>query len=543
MQTDQNDKAIKHIVIVGGGSAGWLTAGVIAAEHKSHLASGVQVTLVESPDVNIIGVGEGTWPTMRETLDKIGISETDLFRECDAAFKQGAKFAKWVTGDEDDFYYHPFVIPHGYHKTDLVIPWQTKHADISFADAVCFQSRICEQGLAPKQISTPEYAAVANYAYHLDAVKLGKFLRTHCIEKLGVKHIVDHVTAVNGQIDKDICSVSTKAYGNISGDLFIDCTGFSSLLLGQHYKIPFISKKHILFNDTALAAHVPYSNENSAISSHTISTAQSAGWIWDIGLPTRRGVGYAYSSAHISDSNAEKELRTYIANSIDERLHAEPDQQALNEKAKTGKEVAESLMVKKIAINPGHRDIFWYKNCVAVGMASGFLEPLEASALVLIELAAAKISKELPATRGVMDIVAKRYNQQFQYRWQRVIEFLKFHYILTQRNDTAYWRDNCNKETIPDSLLELMELWKQHPPSRHDFTQVDEVFPSSSWQYVLYGMGFETVARSTDTKSLDYTLAEQLFTENNEITVKYLKGLPDNRSLINKITQYGMHKI
>jgi len=540
-KSKRNDKPIKDIVIVGGGSAGWLTAGVIAAEHKSNLASGVQVTLVESPDVSSIGVGEGTWPTMRETLDTIGISETDLFRECDAAFKQGAKFAKWVTGAEDDFYYHPFVIPHGYHKTDLVIPWQKKRADISFADAVCFQSHVCEKGLAPKQISTPEYAAVANYAYHLDAVKLGKFLRAHCIEKLGVKHIVGHVTSVNGEIDGDISSVTTKEHGEISGDLFIDCTGFSSLLLGQHYQIPFISKKHILFNDSAIATRVPYSDENSAISSHTISTAQSAGWIWDIGLPTRRGVGYAYSSAHISDSDAEKELRTYIANSIEERLQASAVQDQT--KIQTGQEVADSLMVKKIPINPGHREIFWHKNCVAVGMASGFLEPLEASALVLIELAAAKISKELPATRGVMDIVAKRYNQQFQYRWQRVIEFLKFHYILTQRKDTQYWRDNCKEETIPDSLLELMALWKHHPPSRHDFTQVDEVFPSSSWQYVLYGMGFETIARSTDNKSLDHDLAEQLFNENNQITAKYLNGLTDNRTLINKIKQFGLQKV
>jgi flavin-dependent dehydrogenase len=515
---------IKNIVIVGGGAAGWITAGVIAAEHESHLSSGVQVTLIESPDVNTIGVGEGTWPTLRKTLKKIGVSETELFQECDASFKQGAKFSKWVTGEENDFYYHPFVIPHGYLETNLSYGWQKNKGNNSFADAVSFQGKLCEQGLAPKQISTPEYAAVANYAYHLDAVKLGKFLRKHCTEKLGVKHIVGHVAQVNSTENGDIASLSTNEHGDIAGDLFIDCTGLTSLLLGRHYQIPFICKKDILFNDSALAVHVPYPEEDSPIVPHTVSTAQSSGWIWDIGLPTRRGVGYTYSSKHISDDAAEVELRKYIEESV-------------------GKETADSLSVKKLDINPGHREKFWHKNCVAVGMASGFLEPLEASALVMIELAAERISKELPANRKVMDIVSKRYNEQFHYRWKRVIEFLKLHYILTKRTDSPYWIDNCKPETIPEGLLELMELWKYHPPSVYDFTQVDEVFPSASWQYVLYGMEFETLPRSTDKLSNNIEAAQRLFDENNVITQKYLAGLPSNRELINKIKEYGLKKV
>ena len=130
---------------------------------------GVKVTLIESPDVNSVGVGEGTWPTMRSTLQKMGISETDFIRECDVSFKQGAKFAKWVTGDEDDFYYHPLVLPQGYFDIDLFKYWQKDSQGKSFSEAVCFQEQLCEQGLAPKLITSPEYAAVANYAYHLDA--------------------------------------------------------------------------------------------------------------------------------------------------------------------------------------------------------------------------------------------------------------------------------------------------------------------------------------------------------------------------------------
>ena len=515
---------IRNIVIVGGGSAGWLTAGVIAAEHKANSENGINITLIESSEVPAIGVGEGTWPTMRETLAKIGVSETELFKECEASFKQGAKFAKWVTGEEDDFYYHPLVIPQGYTKTDLVYSWQPHSDKISFADAVSFQGHICEKDLAPKQIATPEYAAVANYAYHLNSPKLGVFLKKHCIEKLGVNHIVDHVTGINSKQDGDIKSLSTRENGDLEGDLFIDCSGFASLLIGRHFEIPFVSKKHILFNDSALAMHVPYLDTQDPIASHTISTAQSAGWIWDIGLPTRRGVGYTFSSKHISDEDAEVELRKYVSESI-------------------GKAECDKIEIRKIPINPGHREVFWHKNCVAVGMAAGFLEPLEASALVLIELAAEKISRELPANREVMDIVAKRYNQQFLYRWQRIIEFLKLHYILTKRADTDYWVDNCDPKSIPDSLLELMTLWRHHPPSLHDFEQVEEVFPSASWQYVLYGMGFKTEPRATERRYVDDQKAQQFYAENVKVTNQYFGALPTNRDLINKILRYGMQKI
>jgi tryptophan halogenase len=517
------NNAVRKITIVGGGTAGWLTAGVIAAEHLANSDSGVEVTLVESPDVAPIGVGEGTWPTMRGTLKKMGVSETDFFRECDASFKQGAKFAKWVSGAEKDAYYHPLVLPQGYAEINLVPFWQAHANETPFADAVSFQGYLCEQGLAPKQNTTPEYAHVANYAYHLDAGKFSVFLQKHCTEKLGVKHILDHVIGVNEASNGDIKSISSKQHGEIEGDLFIDCTGFSALLLGKHYKIPFVSKKHILFNDTALAVQVPYESADSAIASHTISTAQSAGWIWDIGLPTRRGVGHVFSSAHSSDEQAEKELRAYIRPSLGAK--------------------ADDIAVRKISFEPGHREIFWHKNCVAVGLAAGFLEPLEASALVLVELSAAMISEQLPPSRDVMDIVAKRFNEKFLYRWDRIIDFLKLHYILTQRTDTQYWIDNCREDTIPKDLAELLELWRYESPWQRDFTQIDEVFPSASYQYVLYGMGFKTHSRATARRSDNAELAQMNFTKNMQITKKLLAGLPSNRELINKIQQYGLQKI
>ena len=513
---------VKHLVIVGGGSAGWLTAAVIAAEHRTASGTGLQVTLLESPDVGPIGVGEGTWPTMRDTLRSAGISETDFIRECDAAFKQGSRFNRWVSGREDDYYFHPFVLPQGYTETNLVAGWLQRHSTVPFADLVSFQPHLCAQGKAPKQIATPEYAAVANYAYHLDAGKFGLFLRKHCTERLGVQHVLDHVVGINSCDNGDIASLQTKAHGAVAGDLFVDCTGMQSLLLGKHYGVPFLSQKHVLFNDTALALQIPYADENSPIASQTISTAQSNGWIWDIGLPARRGVGHVYSSAHTSDDAAELELRSYI------RRTCGPDNVAAP---------------RKLSFSPGYREKFWHRNCVAIGLSAGFIEPLEASALALVEMSAAMLSDEMPATRSAMDILSRRFNDSFTYRWERVIDFLKLHYILTKRTDSAFWRDNCRAESIPERLTELLTLWRHLPPSRYDLSRIEEVFPSASYQYVLYGMGFRPDANVAARRSDDADRADGFFREAAALTGKMLAALPGNRELIAHIKRNGLPRI
>jgi tryptophan halogenase len=515
-------KPLKKIVIVGGGSAGWLTAGIIASEHAIESGADLEITLIESADVPTIGVGEGTWPSMRSTLKKMGISETDFLLECDASFKQGSKFTNWHT-NTSDYYYHPYTLPHGFNDTNLAPFWQPFRDKISFADAVCAQSHLGEHGLAPKQISTAEYDGNANYGYHLDAGKFAVLLQKHCTIKLAVKHIVDHVTRVNGSQTGDIASITTQKHGDILGDLFIDCTGTSSLLLAQHYEIPFVSKKHILFNDSALAVHVPHANPDSPIDSFTCSTAQSAGWIWDIALPSRRGVGYTFSSSHITDKKAEKELRDYISPIM-------------------GASAAASIKIRKISFSPGHREKFWHNNCVAVGLAAGFIEPLEATALALIELSAKMISDQLPANRQSMDLVAKRFNTKFLHRWQNVVDFLKLHYVLSERRDSDYWREISDDKHLPETLQEQLLLWKTQFPYYYDATQTEEMFPSASYQYILYGMGFTTdlPRKKRHDTSKD---AERLFNENSKHTQHLLSTLPKNRDLINKIKQYGLPKI
>lgn len=520
-----NNKPMKTVVVVGGGIAGWLTAGRLAAQHKANTETGLKVVLVESPAIPAIGVGEGTWPTMRSTLIALGISETDFFRECDASFKQGAKFAKWLDGSDDDFYYHPLVLPQGYGKGELAAHWLAKQNEIgtsSFSNEVCFQEAVCEQGLAPKTIRTAEFADVANYAYHLDSVKFAAFLQKHCTQKLGVTHILDEVVAVNSSKSSvnngDIASITTKNIGEICGDLFVDCSGFSSLLIGKHYGVPFNSCSDVLFIDTALAVQVPYEDEDSAIASHTISTGQEAGWIWDIGLQQRRGVGYVYSSKHSTEEQAQAVLAEYVGEKI------------------------ESLTVRKIPIVSGYREKFWQNNCVAVGLSAGFLEPLEASALVMVELAAKMIAEQLPQSREVMDVVAKRFNDTALYRWQRIIDFLKLHYILSKRSE-PFWLDNRALASIPESLQELMSLWQYRAPADCDFTSNNEVFPAASYQYVLYGMGFESDYSRTPYLLDDVDFAERQFAKNKQLIAKAVSTLPSNRELINKINTYGFSTI
>ncbi|QJE02186.1 tryptophan 7-halogenase [Massilia forsythiae] len=513
---------IEHIVVVGGGSAGWLAAAVFAAEHPS-----LRVTLVESPGVAPIGVGEGTWPSMRDTLRRIGVSESDFLRECDAAFKQGSRFDRWVDGSARDTYFHPFVLPQGYGDANLAAAWQrikrdTQH-DIAFAELVSFQPHLCLHGRAPKQPHTPEFAAVANYGYHLDAGKFGEFLRRHCTDRLGVRHLRAHVDAIESHENGDIAALRLRERApgeeRLTGDLFIDCTGMQSLLLGGHYGVPLVEKKDVLFNDRALALQVPYATPDAPIASQTTSTAQRSGWIWDIGLPTRRGIGHVYSSAHCSDEDAERDLRAYVA-------------------ATGGPAPQDQPAARRLAFEPGYRARFWHRNCVAIGLSSGFIEPLEASALALVEMAAAWLADDMPATRAQVDAVAARFNEAFTYRWERVIEFLKLHYVLSKRADSPFWIEHREARTMPARLRELLDLWRTRPPSRRDFPRIEEVFPAASYQYILYGMGFtlDGAARASDLPRL----ADECVREAARLAAKMLPALPSNRELLTHAARRGL---
>jgi len=496
---------IKKIIVVGGGTAGWLSAALIAAKHKSQMPEGVAVVLIESSNIPSVGVGEGTWPTMKNTIKQIGIKESDLFRRCHAAFKQGGKFVDWVHGN-GDFYYHPFTVPLGYGRLDLA-PYVSKIED--FAVESNFQHHVCEAGLAPRGLGDPEFQGPCNYAYHLDAGAFAELLKEHCVDNLGVQHVVDTVGEVKLHNDGSIKSVVLAETGEQEGDLFVDCSGFASLLLGKTLGVPFISADDVLFNDSALAVHVPYEQDTSPIASHTIATGQTAGWTWDIGLPSRRGVGLVYSSRFIDDNEADGILRQYIGTA------------------------AESLTPRKISFRSGHREIFWRKNCIAVGLSAGFVEPLEATALMLIEISARFIADQLPADMRLMDITAKRFNEQMRYRWRRIIDFLKLHYMLTKRPE-PYWQAHTDEASIPDSLKEDLAVWGFRGPVSSDFDSAIELFPAASYQYVLYGMGFKPDFSRQSYLYSESDQAKQILNRNQKLTQQMLQTLPTHRDYIDR---------
>lgn len=460
---------IKTVVVVGGGAAGWITAGLLAAKHFPQGNDGLKIKVVESPDIPIIGVGEGTWPSMRVTLQKMGINEFDFLRECHASFKQGSKFCRWYTDDQSDFYYHPFDPPEGLHDVNVAEYWLSRTDEKSFSSSVCAQESICEEHLAPKAATSPEYAGFSNYGYHLDAGAFSVFLREHCTKRLGVELIADTMIGIKSRECGSISAVETQRSGDIQGDLFVDCTGFRSLLLGQHYGVKLKSKSDILFQDKALAVQVPYEN-GAPVQSPTVSTAQAAGWIWDVSLSTRRGIGHVYSSAHMDEEQAIECVRRYLG--LEEKVFAKHS-------------------IRSLSIGSGYRETFWKKNCVAIGLSAGFLEPLEASALMLIETSANLIADHMPTTHNAMEIISARFNNKMHHLWDRIIHFLKLHYCLSAR-DEPFWRDNRSPDSMPAELIDDLALWTEQVPWQDGLGAGSELFPAASYQYVLYGMGFST---------------------------------------------------
>ncbi len=519
------NRATRTVVVAGGGTAGWITANRIATEYPGHEDGPLRVVLVESPEIPSVGVGEGTWPSMRTTLRRIGLSEDELVHRADASFKQGTGFFGWsgngrdgggerIFDGGDDSYIHPFSLPVEYANLNPARYWLEQGQGRPFAEFVTPQAAVIARGLAPKQSTTPEYAFAVNYGYHLDAVKFAALLHRHALNQ-GVHYIVGKVRRIEAHPNGDIAALALETGERIKGDLFVDCTGQRALLIGAHYGQRFVSVKHLLFNDRAIAVQVPHAGPHDAIASVTRATAQSAGWIWDIGLGARRGLGHVHSSAHIDEETAQRVLDRHIR--------------------RTAPGIGtDALPYRTIAFEPGYRKAFWIRNCVAVGLSAGFVEPLEASALALIEQSAAMIAEQLPRDRRIMDAVAARFNAKMGYHWERIVEFLKLHYATSRRDDSEYWRDNRNKGSWPDGLREKLALWRQQPPWHDDAPRLDELFPSASYQYVLYGMGFRPRYAGADRISYGQMQGQAHEVSHNvrERARRMVRHLPTNRELV-----------
>ncbi|MGI9220187.1 MAG: tryptophan 7-halogenase, partial [Woeseiaceae bacterium] len=384
------------------------------------------------------------------------------------------------------------------------------------------QAHIVAAGLAPKQVATPEYAFNVNYGYHFDAGRFATLLHRHAVESLGINYVSANVESISRKESGDIAAVNLDNGESVEGDLFVDCTGQKALLIGEEFGVEFKSVQDVLFNDKAIAVQVPHERRSAAIASTTMSTATEAGWIWDIALQERRGVGHVFSSSHLSEDAALQALHDYVART------------SPNTKL-------DSLEFRTISFTPGYREELWVNNCVAVGLSAGFVEPLEASALALIEQAAAMIGQQLPANREIMSVVARRFNHRMSYHWERLIEFLKLHYVLSRRTDSDYWNDCRNEKSCSQGLLDKLAVWDQQPPWHDDSPRVDELFPSASYQYVLYGMGFvpEYPYPQGVNPERDRGRAEELVRANAAKTQQMLSLLPTNRQLIDAIVSQG----
>ena len=474
---------IKKIVIVGGGTAGWMTAMILA---NSLIRQGVEILLVESPVVGIIGVGEGSTPWLRGFFDSLGIEESEWMPECNATYKCGITFDKWSTKPGFESYFHPFAsMLDNLTMTQFVHNAQARAngADLHVHPNRFFiASRLAEKNLAPKP--NRNFPFDVWYGYHFDAVLVGEFLHKKAVE-CGVKYRSCHVTHANLNERGEIASIATREGETIAADFFVDCTGFAGMLIQKTLATPYVSFANNLFNDSAVAMPTPLGD---TIPSQTVSTALKHGWEWKIPLTNRFGNGYVYSSAFCSADEAEHELR--------ERLGLlESDTPARHLKMKIGR-------VTK----------HWNKNCLAVGLSQGFIEPLEATALLFIQRTATGFV-EFVEKGDLSEAAQEIFNQRVNEHFEGTRDYVVTHYKTNSRTDTDYWRANAANMNLSDSLQQLYATWMAGKSIAAGVGKqvIGKGYPIFSWYCIMSGMGIfpdQQDLRSATADESKYDMAE-----------------------------------
>lgn len=460
---------VKRIAIIGGGTAGWLAANHLAVELRAE--QDVTITVIESPEIGIIGVGEGTVPHIRKSLMKFGISEADMLAACDSTFKVGIKFVNWMAPHESGdphSYYHPFAspFPAGLDTTPLYLD---RFQEMEFS-VVTEVPALADRMKCPKQVSSAPYEGPLNYAYHFNAVKFGQLLAKNATEHLRVQHkratIVDAGLNEQGEVEY----LQTQEGERLSYDFYVDCSGFHSLLLGKLYEVPFVDKSKQILSDTALAVQIE-TEPGSEIPPYTLAKAHQAGWLWDIPLTNRRGVGFVYSSAHMTQDQALQGLAAHIGRP------------------------AEQLSPRKIPMKIGYREKFWCKNVVALGLAQGFVEPLEATSIFVTDLSAELFARNFSLEKEGMAAAAAYCNRVVSYTWERVMDFVQLHYCISDRRDSEFWRLNTEAPILSDVLSERLAMWKASAPKKLDFFSRFDLFDVDNFLFVLYGMKYKTMKK------------------------------------------------
>jgi len=451
----RRDGPLTRIAIVGGGTAGWMAAAALARVLGTRQ---VAITLVESEEIGTVGVGEATIPPIQAFNALLGLDEDDFVRETMGSFKLGIEFVDWLRPGHR--YFHPF----GTYGVDAgAVPFEglwhrlrrTGHAGPLESYSICAAAAAAGRFMRPTgQGNTP--LSHIGYAFHFDAGLYARYLRRHA-EAAGVVRREGRVVEVVRRDPDDFIDAVVLADGTrIEADLFIDCSGFRALLIGEAMGTGFEDWNAWLPNDRAVA--VPSANAG-APTPYTRSTARGAGWQWRIPLQHRTGNGYVYASAHLSDDEA---AATLLAN-LDGEPMAEP---------------------RLLRFRTGRRDAFWVGNCVALGLASGFMEPLESTSIHLVQAGIARLLEMLP-TAAFEPADIRRYNRLMTAEFEAIRDFLILHFHATERDDTPYWR-YLRDMAVPETLAERIRIYQA---TGRIFREADDLFTKTSWLAVMDGQG------------------------------------------------------
>ena len=507
-------KSIDRIAIVGGGSAGWLCATYLARHFQSKLPGSVQVSLIESEELGTIGVGEATIPSLRKTLMFLGIDELVFMQASSATFKQAIRFDDWLdlpSEDSRSSFYHTFQKPLKVNGESIAPYWimsKDQHRK-NYVDYATTQGQICKAGLGPFQLEERQRANSLNYAYHLDASKFASLLKGVAIQ-YGVSHRLGHVTNLVTDAGGYIEHLEVRDQEKIEADLFIDCTGFAAHLIEKKLRSPFLDQSSVLFCDHAVTVQIPYDRPDAPIRPFTTSTAKANGWIWDIGLDQRRGVGYVFSSQYSNESEARAVLMNYIG------------------------PAAKDLAPRSLPMRVGYREKPWIKNCIAIGLSAGFIEPLESTGIHQVEISLNRIAK-IFYRHGDLGYMSQLFNRHMTEWFETTFDFIKLHYCLSRREDSDFWIDNRNPETISDRLAHHLDMWRTRPANRMDIPQTRATFGAESYNQILFGM--DSVPDLTGEEFI-YPFkkrAEEKSSKNASRVARELRTLPDHRDLINSI--------
>lgn len=457
-------------IIVGGGTAGWLSAAYISKLVDLHKNQQYSVTVLESPDIPTIGIGEATIPTILDTLQFLEISEREWMIACNATFKMGIRFEDWYDKNNNADFWHP-IARNFFQKGEnqnFLHEWLSScysSGELSFES--CFEGFIssCLLNKSPKLLSDQEYSSRLEYAYHFDSTKCADFFRDYCL-KSGVSLLSDTVREVhldeNGYISSLDCD-----HNQITGDFFIDCTGFKGLLINQTLKEPFISYSDYLLCNSAVVISTPYEENdkfnflNGEIKPYSNVKALSSGWMWTIPLVSKTSYGYVYSNHFISQAQAEEEFLSELPPSI-------------------------KTSPRHISMRVGRTNRGWVKNCLSVGLSSGFIEPLESTGILLIEDALYYLKYFFPDKRNNSKI-SEKYNNIMKKEYEETLDFVVMHYILSRREDSEFWKYYKYSANIPNSLADKLERWQiRWPYSPNEIN--GQSFPDYSYICILAGM-------------------------------------------------------